>query len=103
MTLEFYSKLPRHTAWQKLTFIPHNEYIICKANRGLGCIKTILMKFETSMSVCWYGALLEYESIIWFTFYKIYVDRIESGSQYLFGVKYLLISGTPRKSKFAIK
>jgi hypothetical protein len=67
----------------RLTFLPHYEHIVCKANKALGCVKRYGKEFHNLRSlVVLYSTfvrpILEYGSIIWTPFYNVHVDRIEA-------------------------
>ena len=67
----------------KLSFIPHYDYITNKANKTLGCIKRYSKNFHNiqtfkKLYLSLVRSNLEYGSVIWAPHYNFHIDRIEA-------------------------
>lgn len=78
---------------RKLTFLPHIDYMINKANKMLGFVKRNTKDFTDPFAIkslfhSLVRSILEYGCIIWDPFYRNSINRIEkvqkSFSRYLF-------------------
>ena len=67
----------------KLTFIPHYEKIVCRANKILGCVTRYGSEFKNlqtikTLYVTLVRSVTEYGCILWSPQYKIHIDRLEA-------------------------